>query len=111
MGAESGGVGVDMWERKATKRRIPTDTSWLPRLLLMFDRWRKLLKAFFNEKKHAFDISKVPDIYDSAKYDAIHNAHLGPPLKEVFDVSPPPPLLDCIQVPRCGRWCSQDHWK
>ena len=29
------------------------------RLLLMFDRWRKLLKAFYNEKKRQFDISKV----------------------------------------------------
>ena len=37
-------------------------------------RWQKLAKSFF--KKGRFDISKVPDIYDSAKYDAIHNAHL-----------------------------------
>ena len=29
------------------------------RLLLMFDRWRKLMKAFYNEKKKQFDISKV----------------------------------------------------
>jgi hypothetical protein len=73
----------------------------------MFDRWRKLLKAFFNEKKYEFDISKVPDIYDSAKYDAIHNAHLGPPLDEVFDVSPPshlPKTLDNLEAihNRCG---------
>lgn len=37
------------------------------RPLLMFDRWRKLLKSFYNEKKKgttgAFDISKIPDIY------------------------------------------------
>ncbi|KAI8107858.1 hypothetical protein M9435_002885 [Picochlorum sp. BPE23] len=46
------------------------------KMLLMFDRWRKLSKAFFNEKK-GFDISKVPDIYDAAKYDSIHNANLG----------------------------------
>ncbi len=39
-------------------------------------RWRKLLKSFYSEKKQQFDISKVPDIYDSAKYDAIHNSHL-----------------------------------
>eukprot|EP00775_Hariotina_reticulata_P002529 gene2529-2831_t len=45
------------------------------KLLLMFDRWQKLAKTFF--KKGRFDISKVPDIYDSAKYDALHNAHLG----------------------------------
>jgi hypothetical protein len=47
------------------------------RPLLMFDRWRKLLKSFWSEKKGTFDISKIPDIYDSAKYDAIHNGHLG----------------------------------
>jgi inositol hexakisphosphate/diphosphoinositol-pentakisphosphate kinase len=35
-----------------------------------------LLKSFYSEKKQQFDISKVPDIYDSAKYDAIHNSHL-----------------------------------
>lgn len=46
------------------------------KLLLVFDRWRKLAKAFWNEKK-GYDISKVPDIYDAAKYDSIHNAHLG----------------------------------
>lgn len=63
------------------------DRIVLCRLLLMFDRWRKLLKAFYNEKKHVFDISKVPDIYDSAKYDAIHNAHLGLQLEELYDVS------------------------
>ena len=47
------------------------------KLLLMFDRWRKLTKAFYSEKKGFFDISKIPDIYDAAKYDSIHNAHLA----------------------------------
>mmetsp|Transcript_25598 Transcript_25598/g.75672 ORF Transcript_25598/g.75672 Transcript_25598/m.75672 type:complete len:1449 (-) Transcript_25598:644-4990(-) len=45
-------------------------------MLLMFDRWKKLSKSFYDEKKERFDISKVPDIYDCAKYDAIHNRHL-----------------------------------
>jgi hypothetical protein len=45
-------------------------------LRFLLARWRKLLKSFYNEKKQQFDISKVPDIYDSAKYDAIHNSHL-----------------------------------
>lgn len=57
------------------------------RLLLMFDRWRKLLKAFHNEKKKQYDISKIPDIYDSAKYDAIHNSHLPLDLQPVYKVS------------------------
>ncbi len=94
----------------------------------MFDRWRKLAKAFFSEKKNQFDISKastssivlpawaglganfnlihdianchfgsstchnirttlqVPDIYDAAKYDAIHNQHLGLDLRPVYKV-------------------------
>ena len=52
----------------------------------MFDRWRKLLKAFHNEKKKQYDISKIPDIYDSAKYDAIHNFHLPLDLQPVYQV-------------------------
>ncbi|KAK9799737.1 hypothetical protein WJX73_006464 [Symbiochloris irregularis] len=54
------------------------------RLLLMFDRWRKLLKAFYSEKKKQFDISKVPDIYDSAKYDAIHNSELDLEIEPLY---------------------------
>lgn len=54
------------------------------KLLLMFDRWRKLAKAFYSERKQHFDISKVPDIYDAAKYDAIHNQHLGLELRPVY---------------------------
>ena len=67
----------------------------------MFDRWRKLLKAFYNEKKNVFDISKVPDIYDSAKYDAIHNAHLGPQLEELYNVSR---LSTCVLASFEGRF-------
>lgn len=55
----------------------------------MFDRWRKLLKAFYNEKKNTFDISKVPDIYDSAKYDAIHNSHIAQDLQKLYGVCNP----------------------
>ncbi|KAI8468422.1 MAG: histidine phosphatase superfamily-domain-containing protein [Monoraphidium minutum] len=54
----------------------------------MFDRWRKLLRSFYSDKKGTFDISKVPDIYDSAKYDAIHNGHLAlAPLRELYATS------------------------
>lgn len=52
------------------------DTNYNPGHPCAF-RWQKLLKSFFKEKKGTFDISKLPDIYDSAKYDAIHNDHLG----------------------------------
>ncbi|KXZ56516.1 hypothetical protein GPECTOR_1g463 [Gonium pectorale] len=67
------------------------------KMLLMFDRWHKLLKSFYHEKKDRFDISKVPDIYDSAKYDAIHNAHLGlEVLEELYVVAK---LLADIVIP------------
>ena len=53
---------------------------------------RKLLKAFYSEKKQQFDISKVPDIYDSAKYDAIHNSELGLDLKPLYTVRSQKPV-------------------
>lgn len=53
----------------------------------MFDRWRKLLKSFYNPKTSKFDISKIPDIYDSIKYDAIHNSELGLDYKEIYDTA------------------------
>jgi len=33
----------------------------------------KLEKDFYNVQKDKFNISKVPDIYDSIKYDLLHN--------------------------------------
>ena len=42
---------------------------------MMFGRWIKLHQDFFSKKK-GFDLSKVPDLYDCVKYDAIHNSKL-----------------------------------
>lgn len=44
-------------------------------------------QAFYSEKKKQFDISKVPDIYDSAKYDAIHNSELGLEIEPLYQVA------------------------
>ncbi|KAH9556345.1 hypothetical protein CY35_07G021800 [Sphagnum magellanicum] len=44
--------------------------------LLMSARWKKLEHDIYSERRNRYDISKVPDIYDSAKYDLLHNAHL-----------------------------------
>lgn len=41
---------------------------------LMHERWRKLEHELY--KKSSYDISKIPDIYDTIKYDVIHNRHL-----------------------------------
>jgi inositol-hexakisphosphate/diphosphoinositol-pentakisphosphate 1-kinase len=52
-------------------------------MLMMYDRWNKLQKALYLTKDKSFDISKIPDIYDSIKYDYIHNSHLGIDFSEV----------------------------
>eukprot|EP00996_Jenningsia_fusiforme_P006434 NODE_77_length_3467_cov_41.352838_g69_i0.p1 GENE.NODE_77_length_3467_cov_41.352838_g69_i0~~NODE_77_length_3467_cov_41.352838_g69_i0.p1 ORF type:complete len:1052 (+),score=181.10 NODE_77_length_3467_cov_41.352838_g69_i0:103-3258(+) len=64
------------------------------RVFLMYDRWRKLYKAFYDEKKDSFDCSKIPDIYDAVKYDTIHNSHLGLPLATLYENSRV--LADCV---------------
>ncbi|XP_016497433.2 inositol hexakisphosphate and diphosphoinositol-pentakisphosphate kinase VIP2-like isoform X1 [Nicotiana tabacum] len=45
--------------------------------LLMFARWRKLERDLYNERKDRFDITQIPDVYDSCKYDLLHNSHLN----------------------------------
>ncbi|KAE9590382.1 hypothetical protein Lal_00028141 [Lupinus albus] len=45
--------------------------------LLMYARWKKLERDLYNERKEHVDITQIPDIYDSCKYDLLHNAHLN----------------------------------
>ncbi|KAK7374491.1 hypothetical protein VNO80_07921 [Phaseolus coccineus] len=45
--------------------------------LLMYARWKKLERDLYNERKERFDITQIPDVYDSCKYDLLHNAHLN----------------------------------
>eukprot|EP00802_Teleaulax_amphioxeia_P000868 Tamp_00869.p1 GENE.Tamp_00869~~Tamp_00869.p1 ORF type:complete len:472 (+),score=150.05 Tamp_00869:2456-3871(+) len=44
-------------------------------LRLMHSRWEKLYTDLWSAKTEAFDMSKIPDIYDCCKYDAIHSQH------------------------------------
>ncbi|KAL6587509.1 Inositol hexakisphosphate and diphosphoinositol-pentakisphosphate kinase vip2 [Orobanche minor] len=56
--------------------------------LLMFARWKKLARDVFNERKERFDLTQIPDVYDSCKYDLLHNAHLKlEGLDELFQVA------------------------
>ncbi|XP_008807872.2 inositol hexakisphosphate and diphosphoinositol-pentakisphosphate kinase VIP2-like isoform X2 [Phoenix dactylifera] len=56
--------------------------------LLMFARWKKLERDLYNERKERFDITQIPDVYDSCKYDLLHNAHLNlEGLAELFKVA------------------------
>ncbi|CAH8271143.1 unnamed protein product [Arabidopsis lyrata] len=56
--------------------------------LLMFARWRKLERDLYNERRDRFDITQIPDVYDSCKYDLLHNSHLDlKGLDELFKVA------------------------
>ncbi|XP_057447569.1 inositol hexakisphosphate and diphosphoinositol-pentakisphosphate kinase VIP2-like isoform X2 [Lotus japonicus] len=56
--------------------------------LLMYARWKKLERELYNERKERFDITQIPDVYDSCKYDLLHNAHLNlEGLDELFKVA------------------------
>ncbi|KAM7511388.1 hypothetical protein LguiB_010263 [Lonicera macranthoides] len=56
--------------------------------LLMYARWRKLERDLYNERKERFDMTQIPDVYDSCKYDLLHNAHLNVEgLDELFKVA------------------------
>ncbi|KAF5182189.1 Inositol hexakisphosphate and diphosphoinositol-pentakisphosphate kinase vip2 [Thalictrum thalictroides] len=56
--------------------------------LLMYARWKKLERDLYNERKERFDITQIPDVYDSCKYDLLHNAHLNlDGLDELFKVA------------------------
>ena len=45
--------------------------------LLHYGRWAKLKREFYKPKKGQFDTTKIPDLYDNAVYDMLHNQHLG----------------------------------
>ena len=51
-----------------TEKYLYNDETWE----LMIRRWSKLQKDF-KMKTGLYDISKIPDIYDCAKYDLQHN--------------------------------------
>lgn len=57
-------------------------------LSLLQRRWHKLQEEFYDSKRDTFVVSKIPDIYDSAKYMALHNPHLQlPQLQHVLSIS------------------------
>merc|ERR1719273_1428980 len=37
-------------------------------------RWGKLLNEFFDEENNGFDATKIPDIFDSVRYDLLYNS-------------------------------------
>lgn len=55
---------------------------------LLLTRWEKLYKDFYNPELDKYDLTKVPDIYDMARYDVLHNQiTLLPSLDALFENS------------------------
>jgi hypothetical protein len=55
---------------------------------LLLTRWEKLYKDFYHKDTDMYDLSKVPDIYDMARYDVLHNQiALLPSLSPLFEES------------------------
>jgi inositol-hexakisphosphate/diphosphoinositol-pentakisphosphate 1-kinase len=60
-------------------------------LLLMYNRWKKLQRDLYHKRKDRFDMSKIPDVYDTVVYDLLHNrkffrnhAHLKIVMDELY---------------------------
>eukprot|EP00939_MAST-03C_sp_MAST-3C-sp1_P004136 g4136.t1 len=53
--------------------RMKSDLYNKETLLLMYTRWKKLHRDLYHKRKDRFDMSKVPDVYDTAVYDKLHN--------------------------------------
>ncbi|CAM9145519.1 unnamed protein product [Discosporangium mesarthrocarpum] len=45
-------------------------------LLLMLERWKKLKADLYNPKYDTFQLSKVPDVHDNVRYEALNNRGL-----------------------------------
>lgn len=65
---------------------------------LMLERWAKLERDLKNKKSGKFDVSKIPDVYDSIKYDSQHNSVLGlSVMNELYETAK---LLADIVIPQ-----------
>eukprot|EP00929_Paragymnodinium_shiwhaense_P068584 TRINITY_DN34518_c0_g1_i2.p1 TRINITY_DN34518_c0_g1~~TRINITY_DN34518_c0_g1_i2.p1 ORF type:complete len:1059 (-),score=270.35 TRINITY_DN34518_c0_g1_i2:78-3254(-) len=54
---------------------------------LAVKRWHKLRGDLWNKKAGTWDVSKVPEIHDAAKYDIMHQPHLAKSLKTVYTIA------------------------
>ncbi|OQS07556.1 inositol hexakisphosphate and diphosphoinositol-pentakisphosphate kinase [Thraustotheca clavata] len=68
--------------------RVKREPCGRETLEMMRERWAKLYRDFYSKKGKTFDLSKIPDIHDCIRYDAMHNAHLFlSGIKELLDIS------------------------
>lgn len=60
-------IGTPVAPTPSTK--LSLDSLWL-----LHERWRKLAKELYSSKKDRYDLSKIPDVYDSIKFDLLSTA-------------------------------------
>ncbi|DBA02899.1 TPA: hypothetical protein N0F65_005926 [Lagenidium giganteum] len=72
----------------------PKDSTKLPEpcgresLEVMRERWAKLYRDFYVKKRDTYDLSKIPDIHDCIRYDALHNDHMHlTGVRELLDIA------------------------
>ncbi len=44
--------------------------------MLVYSRWSKLKKDFYIKETDKFNISKIPEIYDTIRHDYVKNSHI-----------------------------------
>lgn len=72
-------------------------TDPVENLKFVYTRWHRLKGDYYDAKKKKFDISKIPDIYDSSLYDVLHNLPLQ--LKHLPDLHQRAQALAKFMVP------------
>ena len=56
-------------------------------VLMILHRWEKIKEDFKHPKTGTFNISKIPDIFDCAKYDSLYNYNIcNQEVKSLYDV-------------------------
>ena len=69
-------------------------------IVTMSARWVKLVEDFYKPKKNLYNVSKIPDIFDTAKHDLRHNCQVNTtrkPLCQVFHLAA---LLGAVIIPQ-----------
>lgn len=79
-------------------------------LSLMVERWAKLDRELFDKKKGTFNVSKLPDVYDSIKWVAPGSRDTGCRIGKASSalVTPPPPLSSASTHSTSLRRWAQD---
>eukprot|EP00485_Elphidium_margaritaceum_P001590 CAMPEP_0202689928 /NCGR_PEP_ID=MMETSP1385-20130828/5094_1 /ASSEMBLY_ACC=CAM_ASM_000861 /TAXON_ID=933848 /ORGANISM="Elphidium margaritaceum" /LENGTH=1059 /DNA_ID=CAMNT_0049345147 /DNA_START=134 /DNA_END=3313 /DNA_ORIENTATION=+ len=66
--------------QRVLQENMDTETGKQPYLdespLVMKQRWDKIIEELYDRDKQKFDCSKIPDVFDSCRYDLLHNRHI-----------------------------------